>query len=71
MFAIDNKEKTLNIALLEPREGSSKDSQEYKVSQLKIRLDQINMVDKIELHKRTREIIFTDLLQYTIRNDKL
>ena len=39
MSDIENKEKTLNIALLEPKEDSSKDTQECKTSQVKIRLD--------------------------------
>jgi len=53
MSAIDNKEKTLNISLMGPKEVSSKDVHEYKSSQVKIRLDHINVVEKIELHKRT------------------
>lgn len=69
MTSIDNKEKNLNIDLLETKEGSSKDAQEYKASQVKIRLHQINMVDKIELHKRRGEIIFTDLLHSTLSYD--
>lgn len=71
MFVIDNKEKTLNIALMEPTEGSSKVAQEYRAFQVKVRLDHINVANKIELHKRIGEIIFLDLLQYTISNDKL
>ena len=55
MSTIDNKDKTLSIALLEPKEVSSKAIQEYKASQVKLRLDQINAVDKIELHKMIRK----------------
>jgi hypothetical protein len=47
MSALENKEKTLNISLLEPKEGGSKDAQEYRAFQVKIRLDHINVVDKI------------------------
>lgn len=35
MFSIDNKQKTLNIAMFEPKETSSKVVQEYKASQVK------------------------------------
>lgn len=34
MPSIENKEKTLNIALLEPKAGSSKDAQECKAQLL-------------------------------------
>lgn len=71
MSSINNKENTLKIALLYPKEGILKDAHEYKASQDKIRLDQINMVEKIEIHKRTRQIIFTNLLHSTLSNDKL
>ena len=64
-------EKTLNIALLEPKEASSNVVQEYKASQVKIRSNQINVSDKIEIHNRIGEIVFSDLLQSTIINYKL
>ena len=56
---------------MEPKEASSKVVQEYKASQVKIRLDRINVAEKIEIHKIIGEIIFSDLLQPTISNDKL
>lgn len=71
MHVIDHKEKNLNIDPLEPKEASTKYAQEFQASQVQIRLDQVNMVDKIELHKRIGEIIFYDRLQSTISNEKL
>jgi hypothetical protein len=53
MYAINNEENILDIALLYPKEGSSKEAEDYKVVRVKIGLDQMKVVDKIELHKRT------------------
>lgn len=47
MYAIDNEEKTLDNALLDPQEGSSIEAQDYKVPHVKIRLDQTNTVEKM------------------------
>ena len=57
--------------MLEPKQMSAKFAHEFKASQVKIRLDQIIVADKIELHKRTTEIIFSDLLHSTIGNAKI
>ena len=39
MSTIDNEEKILAFAFLDPKEGSSKEAQEYKVAHVKIILD--------------------------------
>ena len=53
IFAIDSKDKTFNLAMLEPNIKYAKSTKDFKASQVKIILDNINTVDKIELHKRT------------------
>lgn len=55
---IDSKEKTFNLVVLEPNIKSTKSVKYFKASQVKIKLDQINVAGKIDLYKRTREINF-------------
>ena len=42
-----------------------------KMSEMEIRLDKISIPDKIQLHKQTSDIIYSDLLQAMIRINKL
>ena len=42
-----------------------------KMSKMEIRLDKISIPDKIQLHKQTSDIIYSDLLQAMIRINKL
>ena len=41
------------------------------MSEMEIRLDKISILDKIQLHKQTSDIIYSDLLQAMIRINKL
>lgn len=71
LSALAHKENIFKLAVLEPRYGAGKSSNDYKDSQIKLKLDQTNVLDKIDSHKQTRELIFTYLLQTTISKDKL
>ena len=42
-----------------------------KVLEVKIKLDNINVPDKINFHKQTNEIMYNDLLQFTLNTKKL
>ena len=44
---------------------------EKKMLKMEIRLDKISIPDKIQLHKQTSDIIYSDLLQAMIRINKL
>jgi FtsZ-binding cell division protein ZapB len=57
----DAERNTLNIAVTE----------ENKVTEMKIKTDQINAPDKIHLHKQTSEMIYGDLLQSTLNIARL
>lgn len=50
------------IAILEATMKPSNSAQDYKSSQIKIDLNQVSMVDKVNLHKQIGEVIFSDLL---------
>lgn len=45
--------------------------QDYKVAQIKLKLDQVSVIDKIHLHKQTWEVIFSDLVQSSTNINKL
>ena len=42
-----------------------------KMSEMEIWLDKISTLDKIQLHKQTNDIIYSDLLQAMVRINKL
>ena len=42
-----------------------------KMSDMEVKLDKISVFDKIQLHKQTSDIIYSDLLQATMRINKL
>ena len=42
-----------------------------KMSEMEIRLDKISTPDKIQLHKQTSDIVYSDLLQAMVRINKL
>ena len=57
----DHERNTLNIAV------ADKD----KVLEVKIILDNINMLDKIDFHKQTSDIMYNDLLQSILSTKKM
>ena len=42
-----------------------------KKSEMEVRLDNISVLDKIQLHKQTSDIIYSDLLQAVMKINKL
>ena len=58
---MDHERNTLNIIVAD----------KGKVSKVKIKLNNINVLDKINFHKQTNEIMYNDLLQFTVNTKKL
>ena len=56
----DPKTNTLNIVMTDG----------YRVSKIKIKMDQINMPDKLHFHKQSIEIFYSDLIQTTLSKKK-
>ena len=42
-----------------------------KVFEMEVKLDKISVPDKIQLHKQTRDVIYSDLLHATVKITKL
>ena len=42
-----------------------------KVSKMEVKLDKISVPDKIQLHKQTRDVIYSDLLHAIMKITKL
>ena len=42
-----------------------------KVSEMEVKLDKISVPDKIQLHKQTRDVIYSDLLHATVKVTRL
>lgn len=71
VYSIDVKDNTFNLVVVEPKFKQPKYTKYFKAPQIQIKIDNVDVVDKIKLHKNTREMIFTDLLQSKINNTKL
>lgn len=71
LSTLSHEENVFNVAVLEPRIRLTSSSQDYKVSQMKINLDKVSVVDKISLYKQIGEMIFFDLLQTIVNITKL
>ena len=56
-----SKKSTLNLAIIE----------DYKSSKIKIKMDQINVPDKIHFQRQTSEVLYVDLLKSFLENKKL
>jgi hypothetical protein len=55
------EKSTLNIVIVE----------EDKLFEIKINMDQINVLDKIHLHKQTSKVFYADLSKYFLDNKKI
>ena len=52
LFSVADFQKgTLNSALLKPMVNNGQTSQEFNVTQIQLKLDELNVIDKIYLHK--------------------
>lgn len=66
LLVLDFKDDSLNMAILEPKfDQTIKIVKDFKATKVKLKLYHINVVDKIDLHRKTREMIFKDLLHTT------
>ena len=59
---ISHDDNVFNGVVLEPKVNQANTCQHYKASQMKIKLDQVSVVDKINLHKQTREVIYSNFI---------
>ena len=59
--ARDTERNTFKLAMVSDK----------KVAEMELRLDKISVPDKIQLHKQTSDIIYSDLLQGMMRINKL
>ena len=57
----DVERNTLKLAMVSDK----------KVAEMEVRLDKISVPDKIQLHKQTRDIIYSDLLHAMMKINKL
>ena len=71
LVAMNLKENVFNLEVLEPKVKLASSSQDYKVSQVKLKLNQVSVVDKINLHKQTREVIFSNLIHSPVNINRL
>ena len=59
--ARDTERNTFKLAMVNDK----------KMTEMEVRLDKISVPDKIQLHKQTSDIIYSDLLQAMMRINKL
>jgi hypothetical protein len=57
----DIETNVLNIAVVD----------ENKVLEMRIRMDQLNVLDQIDFHQKSNDIIYTDLLQLTLNISRI
>jgi hypothetical protein len=57
----DTERKTFNISIAE----------EDKVSEIKIKYDNISAPDKVQFHKQTSDLLYSDYLNLNLKNEKL
>ena len=59
---MDHVDISLNIVVLYVRCRHSKIGEDFKVENIKVNLNQLSVVDKINLHRQTKEVIYLDML---------
>lgn len=70
LSAPSHEKNVFNIVVLEPRVRPTV-TQYYKESKIKINLEKISVFEQINLHNKIGEMIFSNLLQYTINTTNL
>ena len=61
IFTRDVERNTLKLAMVSDK----------KVAEMEVRLDKISVPDKIQLHKQTGDIIYSNLLHVILKINKL
>ena len=61
----------LNLAILEPKSQPVKKHEDYQATQFKLKLYEINMMDKMDLHSQIGEMISRDLVQTTTSMERI
>ena len=57
--------------MIEPKFKKTKSRDDYKASSVKIKFDQVNIANKIRLHRQICEIIYSNLIQSVVSITKL
>lgn len=70
LSALDQRENTFNLVVTQPKFKKTNSREYFKTSQIKIKLDQVNMVDKFNLHKKTSYVtkLQNQLIQERTKN---
>lgn len=68
--SLDQKDNTFNLDMIGPKIKNTKSREDYKASQVKNKVDQVNILDKISLHRQIREIIYCSLIQLVVNISK-
>lgn len=68
---LSHDDNVFNLAVLEPKVNKANTSQDYKASQMNIKLDQVSVVDKINLNKQICKVIFSYCIQSIVNITKL
>ena len=57
LSSLDQMDNTFNLVVMEPKFKKTKSREDYKASYIKIKLDQVKIVDKISLHRQSYILI--------------
>ena len=67
--ALDKEKQMLNVVVIYP--SKAKDASEGKVIEFKFNMNQFSVSDKVDLFKKTNELICSDLINVSIAKDRL
>ena len=62
LSAMNLEEKTMKFFILETKVKKVKTIDDYKCTKINLDLEKMNVVEKIYLHRQTKEVIYSDLL---------
>jgi hypothetical protein len=66
IYSLDYEKGRLNIFVLEPKGQVIKTTDNYKVSKFSFDLNAINFVEKMDLHRKTGEMVYRDVMQVSL-----
>jgi hypothetical protein len=66
-----HKSSLFTVKYVEKRTFNISFSKEDKVSEIKIRYDNISALDKVKFHKNTSDMLYSDYLSLSLENSKL
>jgi hypothetical protein len=63
LYVVDYQQGTFNLAILEPKGPTTHSPADYKATQMKMKLGDVHLVDMVELHKKTSDMLYRGVLQ--------